>query len=66
MDSDRTGKKDKENPQSPMFGNEYGAVEQSDPYHRDRNDLDLHWNGSVYHEVTYVRSQPRMIHQPIV
>ena len=60
------GKQDKEEAESPMLGNEDGAVEQRNPDHADGQDLDLQRYSLMYHEVLNVRSQFRMVHQPVI
>ena len=60
------GEQDEEQAEGPMLGNEDGAVEQRKPHHADGQDLYLQRNGLMYHEVLNVRSQLRVVHQPVI
>ena len=66
MDGYADGKQDEEEAEGPMLGNEDGAVEQRKPHHADGQDLYLQRNGLMYHEVLNVRSQLRVVHQPVI
>ena len=66
VNGDGCCKQDEEQAESPMLCNEDGAVEQRNPDHADGQDLNLQRDGLMYHEVLNVRSQFRMVHQPVI
>ncbi len=66
MDRDSCRDRYEHEPQHPMLRDEYGAVEQRDPYEGYRYDFHMERNRLVYHEIGDVRPQFRMIHQPVI
>ena len=66
MDGYADGKQDEEEAEGPMFSYKDGAVEQRNPDHAHGQDLDLQRYSLMYHEVLNVRSQFRMVHQPVI
>ena len=60
------GEQDEEQAEGPVFCNKNGAVEQRNPDHADGQDLYLQRYSLMYHEVLNVRSQFRMVHQPVI
>ncbi len=58
--------KDEEEAEGPVLGHEDGAVQEGEPDHGDRNDLDLQRDGLMGHEVPDIWSKSRMVHQPVI
>lgn len=66
MGGDCRCQKDEEEAEGPVFGHEDGAVQEGEPDHGDRNDLDLQRDGLMDHEVPDIWSKSRMVHQPVI
>ena len=58
--------KDEEEAEGPVLGHEDGAVQEGEPDHGDRNDLDLQRDGLMDHEIPDIWSKSRMVHQPVI
>ena len=58
--------KDEEEAEGPVLGHEDGAVQEGEPDHGDRNDLDLQRDGLMGHEVPDIWSKSRVVHQPVI
>ena len=66
MDRNGDSEKDEEETEGPMFCDEDRAVEEGEPEGRYGNRLHAHGDGLMYHEVRYVRTHLRMVHEPVV
>lgn len=66
MDGNSSSKDQEEQSEEPMFRHPYGAIQQGDPDHADRDYLHLQRDRLMYHEIAYVRAQFRMVHKPVV
>ena len=66
VDGDCCCQKDEEEAEGPVLGHEDGAVQEGEPDHGDRNDLDLQRDGLMYHEVLDIWPKSRVVHQPVI
>ena len=66
MDGYCCGQHYEEGSERPMISNKNSTVKQCQPQCRDCNNLDPQRNGLMFHEICYVWSKSRMIHQPII
>lgn len=57
---------DEEESEDRMLGDEYGAIRQCNPHHRDGYDLDFQWYRLVSHKVPDIRAESGMIKQPVI
>lgn len=64
--ADTDGKQEKENTEPKRIDYKEDAIEQSGPYHGDRNDLGTEGNGFVFAETADVGTQCGMRHEPTV
>ena len=66
MYRDRRRKKDEEQAEEPVIGDEYRTIEKGDPDHAYRDDLYLQRYGSMNHEIGYIWSKTGMVEKPDV
>ena len=66
VDGDCCCHKDEEEAEGPVLGHEDGTVQEGEPDHCDRNDLDLQRDGLMYHEVLDIWPKSRVVHQPVI
>ena len=56
MDSDCGCKEDEEEPKGPVLSHEYGAIEEGEPHHADRYNLDFQRNRLMLHKVADIQT----------
>ena len=66
MYSDCHGKDNEKASEKPMVSNTDGTIKQSKPQSCYSNNLHPQRNSLMYHEIGYIWSKTRMIHQPVI
>lgn len=66
MGGDGGGEEDEEEAESPVVGDEDGAVQEGEPYEADGQDLDFQRDGFMLTEVLDIRAKFGMLKKPVV